>query len=258
MPFTLSHPAAVGPLWPIARRLRLPFAALVVGAMAPDFEFFLHLRPEARWSHSVTGLVTFCLPVGLAVYLAWEGYARAPLRSLLGLPVASPAQSIAWREPSWWARVGAAVLLGATTHLAWDGVTHGGYWGAGRWPWLLRPAFNVGERVVPWFNLLQHLSTALGGAVVLAWFAVTLHREGAMVRLRRSRWRQGTLVGLALTALAFGAWNGWRGGRPSDLWTLQVAVGRIAVGALLGLGLASLAFSLAFRLRRRPVLPPAT
>jgi hypothetical protein len=141
MPFTLSHPAAVAPLWPIARRFRLSLAALAIGAMVPDFEFFLHLRPAARWSHALVGVFT-------------------------------------------------------------------------------------------------------------------LHRAGALDRLRHSRWRQRTLVALALGAL-LGACSGWRLERPSNFWTLQVTIGRVAVGALLGLSLATLAFCVAFRSYGRRALPPA-
>jgi hypothetical protein len=250
VPFTLSHPAAIAPLWPAARRLRLPLAALAVGAMAPDFEFFLHLRPLSRWSHTLSGLVTFCLPAGFAVYLAWELCARRPVRALLALPAEAQAEPPAWRSAIWWLRAVAALLLGAATHLAWDGVTHRSYWGAQRWPWLLEPALTVAGHPLPWFYVLQQVSTVLGGAVVLAWLGATLHRAGALTRLRRSRWRLATLSGVALLALLVGGWNAWRWGRPSDLWTARVAVGRLAVGALLGLGGALLGFSAAFRLRQ--------
>ena len=250
MPFTLSHPAAIGPLWPVVRRLRLPLAALAIGAMAPDFEFFLHLRPEARWSHSPWGLVAFCLPAGFAAYLVWEGFVRAPVRALLALPATSADASETSRAPWWWARAAGAVLLGAATHLVWDGFTHGGYWGASRWPWLLSPALTVRGRIVPWFNLLQHLSTLLGGVVVIVWLGVTLHRAGAFARLRRSRWRQGTLTCLMLAACGAGIWSGARSSRPSDFWTLQVAV-----GTLLGLALATLAYSALFRFRRGTLRP---
>jgi hypothetical protein len=256
MPFTLSHPAAVAPLWPIARRFRLSLAALAIGAMVPDFEFFLHLRPAARWSHALVGVFTFCLPVGLAVYLLWEGYARTPVRSLLALPASPPEFAPEWRAPAWWARTVVALLIGALTHLLWDGFTHGGYWGARHWPWLRSPALTFGKTTVPWFNLFQHVSTALGGAVVLAWLIATLHRAGALDRLRHSRWRQRTLVALALGAL-LGACSGWRLERPSNFWTLQVTIGRVAVGALLGLSLATLAFCVAFRSYGRRALPPA-
>ncbi|HET7456508.1 MAG TPA: DUF4184 family protein, partial [Gemmatimonadaceae bacterium] len=86
MPFTLSHPAAAGALHPLVRRGWLPLSALVVGTMAPDFEYLIHLRPLALWGHSAVGLFAFCLPAGLAVLAAWELVVRDPVRGLIGLP----------------------------------------------------------------------------------------------------------------------------------------------------------------------------
>ena len=40
MPLTIAHPAAVLPF----RHSRLPISALVIGSLAPDFEYFLHLH----------------------------------------------------------------------------------------------------------------------------------------------------------------------------------------------------------------------
>src|SRR5581483_12465816 len=50
VPFTLAHPAAVLPL----RRRGLVFSALVVGSMAPDFEYFFGLKRPI--SHTMPGI----------------------------------------------------------------------------------------------------------------------------------------------------------------------------------------------------------
>ena len=77
LPFTLAHPAAVLPL----RRI-LVFSALVVGSMAPDFHYFLGLRPHDHFSHSIRGAFIFCLPVGLAVLWLFQHVMKLPLISL--------------------------------------------------------------------------------------------------------------------------------------------------------------------------------
>jgi hypothetical protein len=67
MPFTISHIAAVVPVYRPLSRARL-FTAAVIGSMVPDFGM---LAPAdlARWqTHSLPALLTFCLPVGLAAY----------------------------------------------------------------------------------------------------------------------------------------------------------------------------------------------
>jgi hypothetical protein len=254
MPFTLSHPAAVSLLWPVARRARLPLAALATGAMSPDFEFLLRLQPLARWSHSPAGVFTFCLPASLVVLAAWELVARAPTRHLLGFrDAARPAAP----RRGWWARAAVGVVLGAATHLAWDGVTHDGYWGVRLVPALRAPALFVGGGGVPWFNVLQHMSTVGGGLVVLGWLAREWRDAGAPAVLARSPWRWLVLVTLAGVALGAGLWNGARWSAEAGYWAAQLWLGRVAVAAMLGLALALLAFSVAHQLLRRPVDLPA-
>src|SRR5688572_24682954 len=77
MPVTLpAHAAAVLPLfrW-------LPPSALVVGACAPDL---VYLIGTYGWqSHRPLGLVTHCLPLGLAAYVALEVVVLPMLRARL-------------------------------------------------------------------------------------------------------------------------------------------------------------------------------
>ena len=47
LPFTLAHAAAVVPIWRRGRSF-LPLSALVVGCMAPDFEYFANLSADSR------------------------------------------------------------------------------------------------------------------------------------------------------------------------------------------------------------------
>ena len=246
MPFTLSHPAVAAAFWPAIRRGHVPLAALAIGAMSPDFEFLLRLRPVTRWSHTLGGLVLFCLPAGLVVLLAWERIARGPVRHLLALDREPRALH---RGGAWWLRASLAIVAGAATHMLWDGFTHGGYWGAELMPALRAPALSAFGTTIPWFNLLQHASTLVGGITVLGWLAAELRRTGATPVIARSRWRWAvlaTLGGVALCAgLLNGAWSGSRG----DYWSAQMWLGRVAVGGMLGLGLAGLCFAALHRLR---------
>ena len=256
MPFTLAHPAAVAPLWALARRRRPWLAALAIGTMTPDLEYLFRLTATAVWGHSLLGLARFCLPVGLLTLAAWEWIVRAPARRVLALPDDSrPAFASAGEAWRWWARGAAGVTLGAATHLLWDGVTHGAYWGAELAPGLRSTAFVAFGRPIPWFNLFQHLSTVIGGLVVLAWLSRELGRAGAPRVVVRSPWRLATLAGVAAAAAAAGAWNGRRWGVSSDYWSAQVVVGRVAVGALAGLAAASLIGGLFYRWAR-PRLSP--
>jgi hypothetical protein len=248
MPFTLSHPAAIAPLRSLARGAGLPLAALAVGAMAPDLEFFLWLRPKSLWSHSLLGLLAFCLPMGLLLVLAWETLVRAPLRDLLALPEAPEDRSRLARRPAWWVRAAAGVLLGAITHFVWDGVTHAGGWALRLVPALGASAFSARGHDVPWFNLVQHASTVAGGLVVLGWLWRELQRAGAPAVISRSPRRIGALAGTLAVASAFALWNGWRLGVADGYWPLEATIGRAAVGGVFGLGVALALYGVAHRL----------
>jgi len=231
LPFTLSHPAAIALLWPFARPKRLPLAALAIGAMSPDFEFFLHLRPVALWSHTVVGLFGFCLPVGLAVFAVWQLVVRQPVQELLGFAALPDKSDASWK---WWARGAIGVLLGAASHLIWDGLTHGDYWGARLWPGLRTTAISWGTLSVPWFNVLQHLSTLVGGIIVLAWCYSTVRSHGDPRGLLRTEWRRRAVATIVIVALLAGLLNGSRGPFGADFWIAQRLLGRVAVGAMLG------------------------
>jgi hypothetical protein len=239
VPFTPSHAVAAAPLW-LAARGWLPLSALVVGTMAPDYEFLLQLRPSSIVSHSIVGLVVFCLPAGVAMLAAWELVAREPVHRLLALPP----RDVPPRGAGWWLRAALAVVLGAATHVFWDGFTHVRGWAVVDLPPLQSVAVAPFGRAIYWFNLLQHLSTIVGGVGVLAWLGRRMRAAGSIAVVRRSAWRLRVLAAVSLASVALGVWNGWRWGTPTDYWSAQVALGRAAVGGLAGMLAAMLAYSL--------------
>ncbi len=250
MPFTLSHPAAIVPFRRLVRPDRLPFEAFVVGTMTPDFEYLLRLEPLALLSHSWSGLVLFCLPMGALALALWLFLLRTPLRALLALP-AEPHQSR--QTTAWWARGLIAVLLGAATHLVWDAFTHRDAWGPVLFPVLRTTAFTFGTLAVPWYNVLQVVSSLVGGAAVLGWCVRYLRSHGAWPMARTTRWRQRTWLALALCALAAGAWNADRRGLMRDKTHAKIVIGRIVIGAMSGFSLALVGYAL---LARRGVRLP--
>src|SRR5262245_66554750 len=78
MPFTLAHPAAVIPL-----KRYLPLSALVVGSLSPDLEYLVRLRAVSHLSHTLTGLFSFCLPVGLVLLWLFHRFVKQPLTLLM-------------------------------------------------------------------------------------------------------------------------------------------------------------------------------
>lgn len=61
MPFTFSHPGAVLPLNFLPKKY-FSMTALVIGSMAPDFEYFFRMRAQSYYSHRWSGMFWFDLP----------------------------------------------------------------------------------------------------------------------------------------------------------------------------------------------------
>ncbi|CUI09194.1 DUF4184 family protein [Massilia antarctica] len=163
MPFTLCHPAIVIPLHRRARGVTsLP--ALVIGSMMPDFVYFFAFGVSGRFSHSVSGILLYCVPVGALVYLLY--YALLRQAFLAWLPQALSAR-MAWqiRMPLQGARAAWVALLslaiGASTHIAWDAFTHPGTWAVNYFG-LARALVSIGGHDIPVFKVLQHMSSLIG------------------------------------------------------------------------------------------------
>ncbi len=177
MPLTFAHPAAVLPL----RRCGLPFSALVVGSLAPDLEYLIRLQPRSEISHTALGLIVFCLPAGLLGLWLFHRVWKRPMFALLddapdggGAP---PAATFTFWPGRRLVLLGAAILVGAMTHVAWDAFTHPHGWMVLRIPALSHHIFETSRGAVSLFKVLQHGSTVVGLAVL------------AYVGLRGRAWR---------------------------------------------------------------------
>jgi uncharacterized protein DUF4184 len=163
LPFTLAHPAAVLPL----RSRYVSTAALVIGSISPDFEYFLRARLISTYSHTLPGLL-FCIAAGLVVFVTVTTGLRLGLIALLPTNIRTRISTSPLHK-SWFVVMG-SVLAGAVTHDVWDSFTHRNGWAASR----LGLAATIGG--IPAYSLLQHLSTLIGVAVVTLVFVRWLRR----------------------------------------------------------------------------------
>ena len=168
MPFTISHAAAAIPF----RRTRLVLSALIVGTMAPDFEYFMHGRIIGRLSHNFQGAFEFCLPASLIVLAVFHWVLKRPVVTLLPNSVQ---RRIVFRDFDFWPLsrfllICASILIGIATHLVWDNFTHSGRWAVEHIAWFQHSTTFFGHSMVN-YKLAQNLSTLLGLALLAAWFA---------------------------------------------------------------------------------------
>ncbi len=258
MPFTISHAAVVLPFSRLLARWRL-LSAVVIGAMVPDFGLFFPWRIHRFESHSVEGLFTFCLPVGLFTYWIFQYLIKTPVLEVLPegayarwRPFASPANIASLLQ---WILAALGVLAGGVTHLGWDAFTHEGARGVRLIPWLEDPIVEIGNHHLAGVRLLQDGSSLIGLAIVLGflWYGLRRGREQPVpdrplpAGERRVWVFTYLLAGVSLST----AWLLWaRAGEPAPHSVTMLANG-IAVAALRGLAMALLGVSLALLWRLR-------
>lgn len=170
LPATFAHPAAILPL------LRYPFvpAALVAGAVAPDFPYFMRIPVAAEdwyepfvnatYTHSLAGMITATAPIALLIFLLLR-FLKRPLKYLAGRSEHGTSEMRPLTHHVLWTLV--SVLLGILTHVVWDSFTHGDSWLVSRIQVLQAPMiFDI-----PVNRFLQHASSILGVFFLAFWGA---------------------------------------------------------------------------------------
>lgn len=170
MPFTLCHPAIVLPLNKL-KVPHMPLSALIIGSMIPDFEYFIKMKLSGRFGHTYSGLLMFDLPMAFGVMLVFHWIVKRPV--IQNLPAywqlryqdlyAFDFFAYLRRYPHW---LLLALLLGSFSHLLWDSFTHANTLPT-RHLLFLRKGYVIANEVFPLFRILQHVSTLVGGVVIL-------------------------------------------------------------------------------------------
>ncbi len=170
MPFTFSHPAIVLPLYKLVGRW-VSLTGLVIGSIVPDFEYFIKMKPPSIYSHTITGLLSFNLPVGLFLCFLFHNAVRNSLFS--HLPPVLNSRLSNFKRFNWnkyflkkWHLVIISILIGAFSHLFWDQFVHeNGY---------LPRLFNFfGKNAngydieITEYRTLHQLSSIIGGLIIL-------------------------------------------------------------------------------------------
>jgi hypothetical protein len=170
MPFTFSHPAIILALAYLPRRY-VSLTGLVIGSLAPDFEYFLRMSLKSTYSHTIEGLFWFNLPLGLLLTFIFHNIIRNSL--LDSLPTFLQSKFSVLRRLDWnsyfkknWIVVVFSILIGASSHILWDNFTHAHSYFVRIIP-LLTNTINLFGEQIPIFRILQHLSTLIGGLVII-------------------------------------------------------------------------------------------
>lgn len=169
MPFTFAHPAIVLPLTYLPKKW-FSLTGLVVGSLPPDFEYFLRMRIESNYSHTLNGLFWFDLPLGLLLAFIFHNIIRKSLFD--NLPIFLKSRFSAFTLFDWsgyfkrnWFIVVISILIGAASHILWDSFTHEHGYFVQSIPTLTNTT-DIFGRQIPILKILQHLSTIIGGLAI--------------------------------------------------------------------------------------------
>lgn len=125
MAFTLAHAAAALPL---SRATTLPLCGLVVGSMAPDFEYF-YGSGDRTIGHQTWGIVILNIPLAIGVLLIARFFIAQGLATLLPRRWSHLGPTLRdWSPPftpsAGLGRLLLAIGIGSMSHILWDDFTH--------------------------------------------------------------------------------------------------------------------------------------
>jgi hypothetical protein len=260
MPFTISHAAAVLPFGRQLARWRL-LSAAVIGSMVPDFGWFMPWRPTRFETHSADGLLTFCLPVGLAAYWLFQRVIRRPVLELLPsgayMRWQGSLEPADYKSLKQWLLAACGVLAGAITHLIWDAFTHEGARGLRLFPGLEDSTVEISGHRLAGPHLLQDANSLIGLIVVVAIVLYGLRPGRGTARpphRRLQRTERAIWIGVfALTATALSSlFFVLRHHAPIPGVVVPISSAAIAVLRGLASAMLLIAVALNMRLRRLP------
>lgn len=166
MPFTLSHAIAVYPFKKFTPNY-LSVSGLVMGSMAPDFEFFLRFTLYGVWGHTFWGIFLFNLPVSILLCLLFHGVVKRPL--IQHLPTFLYVRFYKYANENWLLyfkknvlKVVISVLLGIFTHFLWDNFTHAPNYVSPFYADFLLENIKIFGKNLPVYEALQLSSSIVG------------------------------------------------------------------------------------------------
>ena len=200
MPFTFSHPALVLPLKFLPRHW-FSMTGLIIGSLTPDFEYFIRMRIQSDYSHTIGGLFWFDMPLGIIITFIFHDIVRDSLFDNLPIFLKSrfaPCKQFNWNQyfKTHWGIVLFSILIGAFSHIFWDSFTHEQGYFVKTIP-ILSQTIELFGRQIPILKIIQHTSTLLGGLVIAIFILKLPKDENSNRKINRNYW----VIFIALTII---------------------------------------------------------
>jgi hypothetical protein len=170
MPFTFSHPAIILPLKYLPGNW-FSLTGLIVGSLTPDFEYFIRMKVQSNYSHTIYGMLWFDLPLAILLCFIFHNLVRNDL--FKNLPKHIQSRTLVYTEFNWnnyfkrsWVIIIISTLIGIASHLFWDSFTHDHGYFVNKIS-VLRNSFFIFDKEIPILKIGQHLSTLIGGIIIM-------------------------------------------------------------------------------------------
>ncbi|MFL1675829.1 DUF4184 family protein [Paenibacillus dendritiformis] len=162
MPYTLAHPLYAAPL-KLLQPKYLSLTGIILGSMAPDFEFFIALEPYQTIGHSTLGLFLQAIPLSILLAVLFHYLIKDPLArhlpSVWNLDRKAHGLVRPWRLTGirGWTVFLISVIIGFYAHVLLDGFTHETGIFVGLYPLLQQHIMGT-----PVYKLLQYGLSIIG------------------------------------------------------------------------------------------------
>ncbi|WP_337967284.1 DUF4184 family protein [uncultured Flavobacterium sp.] len=174
MPFTFSHPAIILPLRYLPKNY-FSLTGLIIGSLTPDFEYFIRMKVQSIYSHTLYGIFWFDLPLAILLTFIFHNIVRNDLYH--NLPLIIKSRISTFSDFNWnnyfktnWIVVLISIIIGIVSHIFWDGFTHDhGYFVNHISE--LRNSVSLFDIKIPVLKIAQHLSSLIGAIVIV--FAIS-------------------------------------------------------------------------------------
>lgn len=170
MPFTFSHPAIVLPATYMDKR-KYSLSALIMGSMTPDFEYFFRMRDYSEYSHTLTGMFWFDMPLGLILLFLFHDLVRDPL--IEHMPFSLNIRFSEFQKLNWNRHfkentrvILISLFVGIASHIFLDSFTHEGKYFADRIP-ILTNNMNILGYEISGAMVFQYVSSVIGGIIMI-------------------------------------------------------------------------------------------
>lgn len=217
MPFTLSHAVLAPPLSKLSKG-HLPIAALAIGCMTPDL-YRLFTQETIVITHQWSGMLFPNLPIGLFFCLLWYLIYRPVIYRVFSLQDPLKIQSFD-HAVTFVLMSCFSILLGAATHLIWDGLTHLDFRSFAFKAFLAQNISLLG------FDYPIHFVLQIGSSIItlpiltaMGWHYYRSHKSTEPVSIKERRFVSLSLIISTISAF-FSVWDYSRH-IPSSLWNSE-------------------------------------